>query len=79
MCLSTSAREALVRGFEVTADPNATGARDIEDEAVGRQTADDVRRSALLHLSNMGVRLHRSAAVPSSAKADDLPVHRSNA
>lgn len=55
MCLSTSAREALVRGFEVTVDPKATGARDIEDEALGRQTADEVRRSALLHLKNMGV------------------------
>jgi nicotinamidase-related amidase len=67
MCLSTSAREALVRGFEVAVDPNATGACDIEDEALGRQTADEVRRSALLHLGHMGVRLHRSAAVPSSA------------
>jgi nicotinamidase-related amidase len=55
MCLSTSAREALIRGFEVVVDPNATGARDIEDEALGRQTADEVRRSALLHLRNMGV------------------------
>jgi len=71
MCLSTSAREALVRGFEVVVDPNATGARDIEAEALGRQTADEVRRSALLHLSNMGVRLHRSAAALSSAKASE--------
>jgi nicotinamidase-related amidase len=55
MCLSTSAREALSRGFEVVVDPNATGARDLEDEALGRQTADEVRRSALLHLRNMGV------------------------
>jgi nicotinamidase-related amidase len=71
MCLSTSAREALVRGFEVAVDPNATGARDLEDEALGRQTADEVRRSALLHLSNMGVRLRRSAAASSSAKASE--------
>jgi nicotinamidase-related amidase len=54
MCLSTSAREALVRGFEVFLDPNATGARDLDDETLGRQTADEVRRSALLHLKNMG-------------------------
>jgi hypothetical protein len=54
MCLSTSVREALVRGFDVVVDPNATGARDLEDEALGRQTADEVRRSALLHLRNMG-------------------------
>ena len=57
MCLSTSAREALIRGFEVVVDPNATGARDLEDETLGRQTADEVRRSALLHLRNMGVTL----------------------
>lgn len=55
MCLSTSAREALVRGFDVVVDPDATGARDLEDEVLGRQTADEVRRSALLHLRNMGV------------------------
>lgn len=55
MCVSTSAREALVRGFEVEVDGLATGARDIEDELLGRQTADEVRRTALLHLSNMGV------------------------
>jgi nicotinamidase-related amidase len=55
MCLSTSAREGLIRGFEVSVDPNATGARDLDDETLGRQTADEVRRSALLHLRNMGV------------------------
>jgi nicotinamidase-related amidase len=57
MCCSTSAREALVRGFEVAIDPEATGSRDIEDELLGRQTADEVRRSALLHLTHMGVTL----------------------
>ena len=55
MCLSTSAREALVRGFEVTVDPSATGARDLEHPILGRQSTDEVRRAALLHLSNMGV------------------------
>jgi nicotinamidase-related amidase len=55
MCVSTSAREALVRGFEVEVDGLATGARDLEDDLLGRQTADEVRRTALLHLSNMGV------------------------
>lgn len=57
MCLSTSAREALVRGFAVAVDPEGTGARDLEDPVLGRQTADEVRRSALLQLTNMGVRL----------------------
>lgn len=57
MCLSTSSREALVRGFDVVVDPEATGSRDIEDEVLGMQTADEVRRSALLHLTHMGVTL----------------------
>lgn len=54
MCLSTSVREALVRGFDVVIDPDATGARDLEDARLGRQSADEVRRSALLQLVNMG-------------------------
>lgn len=59
MCLSTSAREALVRGFEVAVDPDGTGACDLEHELLGYQSADEVRRGALLHLSNMGVTLER--------------------
>ncbi|MGI8772744.1 MAG: cysteine hydrolase family protein [Acidobacteriaceae bacterium] len=55
MCVSTSAREALVRGFDVAIDAEATGACELNDQALGRQTADEVRRSALLHLVNMGV------------------------
>ncbi len=70
MCLSTSVREALVRGFEVIIDPEATGACDLEDEILGRLTADEVRRSALLHLIHMGATISRGgcadhqAAVP---------------
>ncbi len=60
MCVSTSVREALVRGFDVSVDSEATGARDLDDELLGRQTADEVRRSALLHLSNMGATIRRS-------------------
>lgn len=60
MCVSTSTREALVRGFDVSVDPDATGACDLDDELLGRQTADEVRRSALLHLSNMGAVIRRS-------------------
>jgi nicotinamidase-related amidase len=54
MCLSTSAREALSRGFHVSLDPEATGACDIEHELLGKQSADEVRRSALLQLTHMG-------------------------
>ena len=68
MCLSTSAREALIRGFEVFVDPDATGACDLENEALGRQTADEVRRSTLLHLTNMGVVIAPSL-VPASESA----------
>jgi len=70
MCLSTSAREALIRGFDVVVDPNATGARDLEDEALGRQTADEVRRSALLHLRNMGATVAPSLALAHSSAVD---------
>lgn len=62
MCVSTSVREALVRGFDVVVDPDATGARDLEDELLGRQSADEVRKSALLHLANMGAVIRRSDA-----------------
>ncbi|HEU4564891.1 MAG TPA: isochorismatase family cysteine hydrolase [Gemmatimonadaceae bacterium] len=54
MCLSTSVREALVRDFEVSVDPAATGARDLQHETLGHQSADEVVRSALLQLIDMG-------------------------
>jgi nicotinamidase-related amidase len=60
MCLSTAAREALIRGFDVFIDPDATGGRDLADPILGQQTADEVKRSALLQLTNMGVRLTTS-------------------
>jgi nicotinamidase-related amidase len=69
MCISTSAREALVRGFEVAVDPNATGTRDLDDDILGRQTADAVRRSALLHLKNMGVEMALSEPAFSTVAA----------
>ena len=65
MCVSTTAREALVRGFRVIIDPEATGARALNDDTLGKQTADEVRRTALLHLQNMGVAItkHKEEAV----------------
>jgi isochorismate hydrolase len=57
MCLSTSVREALIRGFEVFIDPAATGACDLEHDVLGRQTAEQVVRSALLQLTNMGAQV----------------------
>lgn len=60
MCVATSTREALIRGFDVVLDADATGACDLEHEVLGQQTADEVRRSALLHLTNMGATISRT-------------------
>jgi nicotinamidase-related amidase len=57
MCLSTSVREALIRGFDVVIDPDGTGARDLEDAQLGTLSADEVRRSALLQLADMGAKI----------------------
>lgn len=67
MCLSTSVREALIRDYEVAVDPEATGARDLEHERLGRQTADEVRRSTLLQLTNMGATVAETPAAPVEA------------
>ncbi len=56
-CVSTTARESIMAGLQVSIDPNGTGACDMTHEILGKQTADEVRRSALLHLANMGVAL----------------------
>ncbi|MEP6989547.1 MAG: isochorismatase family cysteine hydrolase [bacterium] len=62
MCLSTSVREALIRGFEVVIDPDGTGARDLEDAQLGTLSAAEVRRSALLQLVDMGARIESSTS-----------------
>ena len=72
MCLSTSAREALSRGFRVSIDPEATGACDIEHALLGRQTAEEVRRSALLQLTNMGASLVENIALVRTAEEHNL-------
>lgn len=54
-CVSTTAREAIMAGLNVFIDPIGTGTCDILHETLGKQTADEVRRSALLQLANMGV------------------------
>jgi nicotinamidase-related amidase len=69
MCLSTTVREALVRGFEVVVDPDATGARAIEHPLLGSQTADEVRRSALLQVADMGATI----AQLGGTRTDDAP------
>lgn len=57
MCVSTTAREALMRDLEVAIDPEATASEPIERPGMGRLGAEDARRAALLHLADMGVEL----------------------
>lgn len=57
MCLSTSVREALIRGFDVVIDPEGTGTRDMEHAELGSLSASEVRRTALLQLADMGARI----------------------
>ena len=57
MCVSTTAREALMRGLRVAVDPVATGACPIQHELLGEQSAAEVQRTALLQLSHLGVEI----------------------
>lgn len=56
-CVSTTAREGIVRNLRVSVDGRATGSRDMKHDILGQQSADEVRRSALLHLESMGVHI----------------------
>ena len=67
MCVSTTVREALMCGFDVRIDPATTGARDLEQEDLGRQTADEVSHTALLHLTNLGATLVRGTRASETA------------
>jgi len=62
--VSSVARDALFRGFAVSVDPDAIAGRAIEHPTLGSQTADDVRLSALLHLTSLGVTI---ATLPEKA------------
>lgn len=55
MCVSTTAREALMRGLHVAVDPNGTGATTISHALLGTLEAEEVRRTALLQINHMGV------------------------
>lgn len=54
MCVSTTAREALMRGLRVAVDPDGTGAVALRHPLLGEIPADEARRSALLHLTHLG-------------------------
>jgi len=59
MCVSTTAREALMRGLAVAIDAKATGTRAI-DSSAGSFTADVIHRSALAQLETMGAAIRRA-------------------
>ena len=56
-CVSTTTREAIMLDLHVFLDPDATGTCEIQHELLGKMTADEIRRSALLQLVNMGAEL----------------------
>jgi nicotinamidase-related amidase len=64
MCVSTSVREALVRGFNVYVDPRATGTCDLQHRTLGSQPAKEVQRTALLQLAAMGATIIDDNADP---------------
>ena len=53
-CVSTTAREAIMIGLDVSLDTRATGSCEIAHPALGVLTATEVRRSALIQLAGMG-------------------------
>ena len=70
VCLSTSAREAYVRGYSVTIDPDGTDARPISHELLGDQSADEVKRTALLHLAALGVAIEPRIVISEAPSSD---------
>ncbi|MBA3832212.1 MAG: cysteine hydrolase [Chthoniobacterales bacterium] len=56
-CVSTTSREAIMLGLDVSIDPNGTGTCNLFHELLGALTADEARRSALLQLANMGAKI----------------------
>ena len=72
MCVSTTAREALMRGLRVAVDPDATGGYPIEHPLLGALPAEEVCRTALLQLSHMGVAIESGAATGAARRRLDL-------
>lgn len=54
MCVSTTAREALMLGLPTVLRANACASRAIESPGIGRIEAEEAHRAALLHLASMG-------------------------
>ncbi|MEO6868216.1 MAG: isochorismatase family cysteine hydrolase [Ginsengibacter sp.] len=57
-CVSTTTREAIMKGYSVLLDADATSSFSIKCEGLGELSASEVKRSALLHLVSMGAQLY---------------------
>jgi nicotinamidase-related amidase len=57
-CVSTTTREAIMARLDVHIDIRATATCAIEHEILGALGADEVKRSALLQLANMGANIY---------------------
>lgn len=53
-CVSTTSREAIMRDFSVTLNAKATAACELHHDLLGKMTAEEVKRSALIQLAAMG-------------------------
>lgn len=62
-CISSTAREGVVRGFKVYVDAVASGSRTIDHDCLGQLSAEEVHRSALIHLADLGVKILNSDLV----------------
>jgi nicotinamidase-related amidase len=68
-CVSTTAREAIMRELKVVLDINATGTCAIDHEWLGKLSVEEVKESALLQLYNMGASLKRTILPQRSPEA----------
>ena len=59
MCVSTTAREALMLGLPTALEADACGSRAIEAPGIGHIDGDEAHRAALLHLASMGASIDK--------------------
>jgi nicotinamidase-related amidase len=67
LCVSTTAREALMRGLQVRVDAAGAGAFPLQHKLLGEQSAAEVHRTAVLHLSHLGVTIAASETADSGS------------
>lgn len=59
-CVSTTAREGIMKGYRVFIDPAATATIAISEAELGTMTARELKKAALLHLCDMGAQMNRT-------------------